>query len=95
MKNRILFPFLGLLLTVLFSCTSKPKPEHLESPVTAESEKGAVDIDVKLLASTKDTICGMDVSDAVNDTLNVDSKIYGFCSTGCKESFASQLAAVK
>jgi hypothetical protein len=95
MKNRVLFPVLCLLLTVLFSCTSKTQPEHLESPVTAESEKGAVEIDVKLLASTKDTICGMDVSGAVNDTLKVDSKIYGFCSTQCKESFVSQLAAVK
>jgi YHS domain-containing protein len=95
MKNRILFPVIGFFLTVLFSCTNKPKPEHLDSPVTAESEKGDVDIDVKLLASTKDTICGMDISGAVNDTLNVDSKIYGFCSTGCKESFVSQLAVVK
>ncbi len=80
---------------LLSACSNKPQPEHLESPVSAETEKGAINIDAKLLASSNDTICGMDVSNAVNDTLTFDGKIYGFCSTPCKESFVNQLAAEK
>lgn len=46
-------------------------------------------------ASNKDTICGMPLTAGVEDTLQVDGKIYGFCATECKEEFAKQLTAKK
>ena len=38
-------------------------------------------------ASSKDLGCGMPLSAGVEDTAHYKGKIYGFCSTECKEDF--------
>lgn len=38
-------------------------------------------------ASTKDLGCGMPLSAGLEDTAHYKGKIYGFCSTECKEDF--------
>ncbi|WP_114790936.1 YHS domain-containing protein [Niabella yanshanensis] len=38
-----------------------------------------------------DTSCGMPLSAGVTDTMSYQGKIYGFCSPGCKQEFASQV----
>lgn len=42
-------------------------------------------------ASRRDTICGMPISAGVEDTLILRGKIYGFCSTECKNMFLPSL----
>lgn len=44
-------------------------------------------------ASPKDLVCGMPVAAGVSDTANYKGKIYGFCSTQCKEEFKKNPAA--
>lgn len=41
----------------------------------------------------KDFICGMQITAGVADTANYNGKVYGFCSTGCKEEFKKNPAA--
>ena len=38
-------------------------------------------------ASTKDLNCGMPLSAGIGDTAHYKGKIYGFCSTECKDDF--------
>jgi YHS domain-containing protein len=38
-------------------------------------------------ASKKDLSCGMPLSAGVEDTAHYGGKIYGFCSTECKDTF--------
>ncbi|HSN09487.1 MAG TPA: YHS domain-containing protein [Hanamia sp.] len=38
-------------------------------------------------AVNKDLSCGMPLSAGVEDTAHYNGKIYGFCSTECKDSF--------
>jgi len=38
-------------------------------------------------AVNKDLACGMPLAAGVGDTAHFDSKIYGFCSKECKDSF--------
>jgi YHS domain-containing protein len=84
-----------ILAIVLFaSCSSnEKKPEHLAAPTTTQnSESKLIKIDPKLLAMQTDTVCGMDLKYGVADTLTADGKIYGFCSSSCKNEFVAQLA---
>jgi YHS domain-containing protein len=40
-----------------------------------------------VFASEKDPSCGMPVSAGIEDTVTYKGKLYGFCSTECKEEF--------
>lgn len=42
------------------------------------------------LANTIDPICDMKVDNTVEDTAHYHGKIYGFCSSSCKESFQAE-----
>jgi putative intracellular protease/amidase/YHS domain-containing protein len=35
----------------------------------------------------KDFVCGMPITAGIADTVNYNGKVYGFCSTGCKDEF--------
>ncbi|MFT4156171.1 hypothetical protein [Parafilimonas sp.] len=48
-----------------------------------------------VFATQKDTSCGMPLSAGVEDTLHFNGKVYGFCSTGCKNAFAERLKKEK
>jgi putative intracellular protease/amidase/YHS domain-containing protein len=41
----------------------------------------------------KDFICGMPITAGVADTANYKGKVYGFCSTGCKDEFKKDPAS--
>jgi putative intracellular protease/amidase/YHS domain-containing protein len=41
----------------------------------------------------KDFICGMPITAGVTDTVNYKGKVYGFCSTGCKDEFKKNPAS--
>ena len=44
-------------------------------------------------ASTKDLNCGMPLSAGIGDTAHYKGKIYGFCSTECKDDFLKNPSA--
>ena len=46
-------------------------------------------------ASQRDTTCHMPLSAGIGDTLHFDGKVYGFCSTECKDAFVKQLKTEK
>ena len=43
--------------------------------------------------SNKDLICGMPLTGGVADTARYNGKVYGFCSTGCKDEFSKDPSA--
>ena len=43
------------------------------------------------MASKKDTSCGMPLSAGLEDTVQLNNKVYGFCSKECKEAFVKTL----
>ena len=59
---------------------SKAKAE--EKMTMAPNKYSGIDF-----ASKKDLACGMPLSAGVDDTAHYAGKIYGFCSTECKDTF--------
>ncbi len=47
------------------------------------------------MASKKDTSCGMPLSAGLEDTVQLNGKIYGFCSPECKQDFVTRLISQK
>ncbi|PVD53607.1 4-methyl-5(B-hydroxyethyl)-thiazole monophosphate biosynthesis protein [Terrimonas sp.] len=41
----------------------------------------------------KDFVCGMPISAGIADTVHYNGKVYGFCSTGCKDEFKKNPSA--
>ncbi len=78
----------------LFAACSSPQPEQkpIPTPEPAMQEASVISIPLEKLAMPTDTICGMSLADGIGDTLQVGDKLYGFCSSGCKASFAEQIA---
>ncbi|MDR2122969.1 MAG: YHS domain-containing protein [Flavobacteriaceae bacterium] len=77
MKKTIKFLLLGGLVFVAAACESGGK-NH--------SSHGTLLADVKVVNEV-DPICGMSVSEHLKDTLTYEKKLYGFCSSNCKEKF--------
>ena len=72
----------GLILT---SCGNLSKKE---TKSTAPAPKKTIDIAVASLALKIDPVCGMPAKKGeIGDTATYEGKIYGFCSSGCKEEF--------
>ena len=88
MAQKLLFiAFAGL---VLGSCNTKQPTEDTSVSV---HEPGLVDVKLSQLASDKDFICGMQVVEgSIADTASFDGKLYGFCSTECKDLFVTKPA---
>ena len=89
MKKILVF---SILLT---ACTS-----HSQKESTVESAKDTTSIEAPVnpykditFASTKDLNCGMPLSAGIGDTAHYKGKIYGFCSTECKNDFLKNPAA--
>ena len=76
----------AILTLVVFSCTGKVQKDvqvhKVESPHTAEAVENQIAVDNKI-----DPICGMETAGHVSDTIHYKDKVYGFCSSGCKEMF--------
>lgn len=83
-------PFICLVI----SCgRTTQRPENKPVPVERLMERTGplVQIEISKLVSPIDTICGMSLVEGIADTLNLDGKLYGFCSTGCKQSFVKRI----
>lgn len=89
-KTMRLLPL--LLLLAMGACTSKNNAAP-ETKTEEKPRKKTQMIRGLALASPTDTICGMTVKSVCADTLTLNGKLYGFCSTGCKEMFIQQLQA--
>lgn len=48
-----------------------------------------------VFATKKDTTCGMPLTAGIGDTLHWNNKVYGFCSTKCKDVFVERLKKEK
>lgn len=78
----------GMLLT---ACNSKQEGSQSETTATTENTANTADVNIPLasLASNKDHVCGMELSEGgVTDTLQLGEKVYGFCAAECKAEFA-------
>ncbi len=79
-----------LLISIFFTaCSHHSNNEKAVSKVKAEEQmtKPANKFAGVEFASKKDLSCGMPLSAGVEDTAHYNGKIYGFCSTECKDSF--------
>lgn len=84
MKLQLLaLAFIG----ILFSCNEKKsdltihKNEMMEN--TSSIDFGKVDNKI-------DPICNMETEGHVNDTVHYNHKVYGFCSSYCKDEFKKE-----
>ncbi len=79
-----------LLISLLFSACSH-KSNNSDAVVKARAKEQTVMSENKYpgidFASKKDLACGMPLSAGVDDTAHYGGKIYGFCSTECKDTF--------
>ena len=84
--KRIFFTASIITALVLGACNQKAETKTETAP-TPETKK----IVVKLsdLSSNKDFVCDMPLEEGgITDTASFEGKLYGFCSTECKDSFA-------
>ena len=90
--NKIL---IILLLPALSACSrannsKEAKPQQwVQKPMPADSIKDKFS-NLKF-ASNRDTTCKMSLNSGIEDTLMLKGKIYGFCSSECKEEFSQIL----
>ena len=55
----------------------------------AQAKPQSTKINVKVV-NEEDPICGMNTAQFLKDTLHYEKKLYGFCSTHCKETFKKE-----
>ncbi|CAN5408483.1 hypothetical protein BH11BAC2_BH11BAC2_26300 [soil metagenome] len=72
------------------SCAGSSQPEQRNVPTNMIKPAKTIAIDLALLASDRDLVCGMNIKNAIADTATVDGKLYGFCSEGCRKDFVDQ-----
>ena len=79
-----------LLISLLFTACSQ-QPNNNKAITKAREEQQNIKPENKFpnveFASQKDLSCGMPLSAGVEDTAHYDGKVYGFCSSECKETF--------
>jgi YHS domain-containing protein len=75
------------MFLMIFSCAEKENAvieiNKVEDHVTETSETLKVKVDNEL-----DPICDMVTAEYLSDTLHYKGQVIGFCSKGCKETFA-------
>ena len=79
------YTLLTLSFLTLFSCGKK---EEMKIHQATEKQIHAThSLDVKV-DNRLDPVCEMETAGHLSDTIHYNGKIYGFCSAGCKETFA-------
>lgn len=81
MKSTILV----VTLLTLFSCGKKEEMKIHQATEKQIHATHALDVKVD---NRLDPVCEMETAGHLSDTIQFQGKIYGFCSTGCKETFA-------
>ena len=79
-------------LVLLFACSNNKKnPEQLSVPEKVMmSNEVSIVLSEGMLFSHTDTVCGMDIGNEPVDTLTYKGKLFGFCSSGCKDAFIKE-----
>lgn len=98
--KRILFPLPLSILIMIISCNQPNQQVQNSAAQQAETIKPdkveKINIAISQLASHNDPFCGMPLSQKfMEDTDMLNGKIYGFCSSECKDEYIKGLAAVK
>ncbi len=81
------FAYVAALIISVSCNQSKPTPEQKPIPQPTQVSASTIKVDINLFASPNDTTCGMPLSAGIADTVTVKGKLYGFCSSSCKEEF--------
>ncbi len=79
------YVFIVVCALALSACSQNNK----SAETNATAEKPKTETAKVTFASDKDFVCGMTVSADAKDTATVDGKLYGFCSSTCKEKFVN------
>lgn len=79
-------------LVLLIACSNNKKnPEQLSVPEKVMmSNEVSIVLSEGMLFSHTDTVCGMDIGNEPADTLTYKGKLFGFCSSGCKDAFIKE-----
>ncbi|MCO6564169.1 MAG: YHS domain-containing protein [Apibacter sp.] len=78
MKEKVNFIALSIFVMLLTnSCELKNKNHFMEGETISNVN----------IVNELDPVCEMPTSNNLNDTLNYQGKLYGFCSSHCKEEF--------
>ena len=92
MLGKIYHGFILSLIAVCFISCSNQQPQQKASPAMESSEAAqeGIKIEMASLASSEDLVCGMSLNEGIGDTASYNEKLYGFCSSGCKEDFLKE-----
>ena len=84
-----------LVATIMIAaCTSPVSGNHtVVTKDTEQTAKASIDFSAIHFASKKDTSCGMPLSAGLEDTVQMNNKVYGFCSKECKDDFVNKIIA--
>lgn len=97
---------IGVICISIFACKNaaneeaKMKEEQrksdsiLNASKMAEQAKQINTTNLKFAQET-DPVCEMSIKDGVADTATVKGKLYGFCSSECKDSYVKEQTAKK
>lgn len=91
MKYRNLFVVFFSLICIA-ACNSNTQQTTLKDTTnTATAEVPKTDFSQVTFATKKDTTCGMPLTAGLEDSVQLQGKVYGFCSKECKEEFVAKL----
>jgi YHS domain-containing protein len=77
--------FRSLVIILLFASCHSGQQANIVSPPTDTTT--ASKFTPAMVDNKKDLNCGMPVSAGIGDTAHYKGKVYGFCSTECKNAF--------
>jgi YHS domain-containing protein len=79
---------------VFFSaCAQHPKTEETKKEEQMHTGSATAVYTLDMVDNKKDFSCGMPLTAGIADTAHYKGKVYGFCSTECKEDFLKNAEA--
>jgi YHS domain-containing protein len=88
--NFRLTVFSSLFFVLALASCETNAPNEMSGTVPAPETKES-DINSSILSDNMDHVCGMTVqTGSIADTTTYNGKVYGFCSTECKEAFVKE-----
>ena len=84
MKKMVAFWMLSCAIMIT-ACNQQSKSSSNATPAATHDEKEALK-NIKV-DNSNDLVCGMSLTAGIGDTAHYNGKVYGFCSTGCKDKF--------
>lgn len=87
MKKILSFALVLGILSIT-GCNQQDRATNYQIPEVSHDENGAFK-NIKV-DNTNDLVCGMTLTAGIGDTAHYNGKVYGFCSTGCKNKFVQK-----